>query len=105
MKHKTIYLLLILFFGSTCVLAQDFQALLSWNLRPYWLFIEGFEEVFPKTLVKVLPSSVNDRIFFKKTKDQKAWIAVGHRALTFLNQRKTDIPVFAGLILSKKRCT
>jgi len=74
--------------------AQRVQLFLSWNLKPYWEFAEGFEKthLFETyvVVVEVEPSIVEGTV---------ALVPVGHRALKFLLKKRTSLPMWGALIL------
>jgi len=73
--------------------------LLSWNLKPYWDFVEGFEKASSfKTKVFVLEKTN----YFNLEEIEKAdiIIPVGHRALKFVLKQSHLKPIFATLILA-----
>ncbi len=69
------------------------QLFLSWNLRPYWEFTEGFKKTkLFKTKVNLLPEEKN--IWGKA----QVLVPVGHRAFSWLSERPPK-PLFAALVL------
>ena len=101
MKRKRTFLIFVLpiFFlgpqiGSPLSWAQPIRALLSWNLKPYWDFIEGFQKFYPLQT----PVILTDAFRPLNKKEETIWLAVGHRAFSKL-YGKVD-KIIAGLILS-----
>jgi len=87
----------VLFLGAIFVLPARSQPpvrlLLSWNLRPYWEFAEGFRSTrFFRVHISLLREDFQPD--FRENP-----LPVGHRALGFIRQAGFEGPLFAALIL------
>jgi len=86
--------LFLLFLIPTQAISADIDLLLSWDLKPYWEFVEGFQKArLFKTHVEILGEKAD---FQAKG---KIFVAVGHRALRAIQQKPALYPFFAALIL------
>ena len=98
--HTTLFLWFLLFLVSS-PLASEVPIVLSAELKPYFDFVEGFQEVFPQTKVFLLPANERDLIRRMKKKYPSVAVAVGSKALAILDRvAPPSTRIFYGLVVS-----
>jgi len=75
--------LFFLILAPSSLLAQKVELLLSWNLKPYWQFVEGFRETGLFEAEVVVLKEVSGGGGFRAG---EIVVAVGHRALSYVQK-------------------